>query len=166
MNMPFAHFSGSAFVIPENPQALERRFQPVSVPEPTNEEAVQILRGIARKYEATSIPERMDEGWLQPRIFRPVNLTFTDILFTFYMVIFMSKPVRFSPRGEFRMVHVFGFRQAHHRIRYSEEALQSCVKFASQYIQDRPGDPGDFTSAVGRYWIHLPKGEIYCRLYH
>lgn len=51
--------------------------KPVSVPEPTNEEAVQILRGIARKYEA------------------------------------------------------------HHRIRYSEEALQSCVKFASQYIQDR-----------------------------
>ena len=33
-------------------QALERRFQPVSVPEPSNEEAVQILRGIARKYEA------------------------------------------------------------------------------------------------------------------
>ena len=65
MNMPSAHFSGSAFVIPEHPQALERRFQPVSVPEPTNEEAVQILRGIARKYEATSIPERMDEGWLQ-----------------------------------------------------------------------------------------------------
>jgi len=61
----------------EKDKALERRFQPVSVPEPTNEEAVQILRGIARKYEA------------------------------------------------------------HHRIRYSEEALQSCVKFASQYIQDR-----------------------------
>ncbi len=27
--------------------------------------------------------------------------------------------------------------QAHHRIRYSEEALQSCVKFASQYIQEQ-----------------------------
>lgn len=61
----------------EKDKALERRFQPVSVPEPTVDEAVQILRGIARKYEA------------------------------------------------------------HHRIRYSEEALQSCVKFASQYIQDR-----------------------------
>jgi len=61
----------------EKDKALERRFQPVSVPEPTNEEAVQILRGIARKYEA------------------------------------------------------------HHRIRYSEESLESCVKFASQYIQDR-----------------------------
>eukprot|EP00438_Fugacium_kawagutii_P024770 Skav204263 [mRNA] locus=scaffold912:220176:222280:- [translate_table: standard] len=36
-------------------QALERRFQPVSVPEPTNEEAVQILRGIARKYEAGAV---------------------------------------------------------------------------------------------------------------
>lgn len=27
----------------------------MSVPEPTNEEAVQILRGIARKYEATCL---------------------------------------------------------------------------------------------------------------
>eukprot|EP00913_Durusdinium_trenchii_P021936 g20610.t1 len=51
----------------EKDKALERRFQPVSVPEPTVDEAVQILRGIARKYEA------------------------------------------------------------HHRIRYSEEALQSCA---------------------------------------
>ena len=76
------------------------------------------------------------DGYSTPRIFRPVNLTFTDILHSNFDV----KTYRFSPRGEFRMVHVFGFRQAHHRIRYSEEALQSCVKFASQYIQDRPGD--------------------------
>lgn len=40
-------------------EALERRFQPVSVPEPTNEEAVQILRGIARKYEV-----RCWWGWM------------------------------------------------------------------------------------------------------
>jgi len=61
----------------EKDKALERRFQPVSVPEPTNEETVQILTGLAGKYEA------------------------------------------------------------HHRLRYSDEALQACVKFASQYIQDR-----------------------------
>ena len=58
-------------------KALERRFQPVDVPEPTVEQAVQILRGLARKYEA------------------------------------------------------------HHRLRYSEEAIEACVKFASQYVQDR-----------------------------
>merc|ERR1719335_1818586 len=36
----------------EKDKALERRFQPVEVPEPTVEETVQILRGLARKYEA------------------------------------------------------------------------------------------------------------------
>jgi len=61
----------------EKDKALERRFQPVEVPEPTVEETVQILRGLARKYEA------------------------------------------------------------HHNLRYTEEALVSCVKLASQYINDR-----------------------------
>ena len=58
-------------------KALERRFQPVDVPEPTVEQAVQILTGLARKYEA------------------------------------------------------------HHRLRYSQEAIEACVKYASQYVQDR-----------------------------
>ncbi|CAE7472276.1 CLPC1 [Symbiodinium sp. KB8] len=35
----------------ERDPALERRFQPVSVPEPTEEESVQILKGLAPKYE-------------------------------------------------------------------------------------------------------------------
>jgi len=35
----------------EKDKALERRFQPVTVPEPTVDETVQILRGLARKYE-------------------------------------------------------------------------------------------------------------------
>eukprot|EP00418_Pyrodinium_bahamense_P043534 CAMPEP_0179209140 /NCGR_PEP_ID=MMETSP0796-20121207/104304_1 /TAXON_ID=73915 /ORGANISM="Pyrodinium bahamense, Strain pbaha01" /LENGTH=900 /DNA_ID=CAMNT_0020914097 /DNA_START=15 /DNA_END=2717 /DNA_ORIENTATION=+ len=61
----------------EKDKALERRFQPVTVPEPTVEETVQILLGLARKYEA------------------------------------------------------------HHKLRYSDEALVACVKLASQYIQDR-----------------------------
>ncbi|CAE7373225.1 CD4A [Symbiodinium natans] len=35
----------------ERDPALERRFQPVTVPEPTEEESVQILKGLAPKYE-------------------------------------------------------------------------------------------------------------------
>jgi len=35
----------------EKDKALERRFQPVTVPEPTVEESIQILKGLARKYE-------------------------------------------------------------------------------------------------------------------
>eukprot|EP00930_Biecheleria_cincta_P102776 TRINITY_DN945_c0_g4_i1.p1 TRINITY_DN945_c0_g4~~TRINITY_DN945_c0_g4_i1.p1 ORF type:complete len:1052 (-),score=297.98 TRINITY_DN945_c0_g4_i1:85-3240(-) len=35
----------------EKDKALERRFQPVQVPEPTVEETLQILTGLARKYE-------------------------------------------------------------------------------------------------------------------
>mmetsp|Transcript_67005 Transcript_67005/g.216607 ORF Transcript_67005/g.216607 Transcript_67005/m.216607 type:complete len:1085 (-) Transcript_67005:158-3412(-) len=35
----------------EKDKALERRFQPVEVPEPTVDETVQILRGLARRYE-------------------------------------------------------------------------------------------------------------------
>jgi len=61
----------------EKDKALERRFQPVTVPEPTVEETIQILKGLAKKYEE------------------------------------------------------------HHKLRYTEEALESCVKFASQYITDR-----------------------------
>eukprot|EP00930_Biecheleria_cincta_P063374 TRINITY_DN488_c0_g2_i1.p1 TRINITY_DN488_c0_g2~~TRINITY_DN488_c0_g2_i1.p1 ORF type:complete len:1071 (+),score=262.88 TRINITY_DN488_c0_g2_i1:51-3263(+) len=61
----------------EKDKALERRFQPISVPEPTAEETLAILKGLARKYEA------------------------------------------------------------HHRLRYADDALEACVKFASQYIQDR-----------------------------
>jgi len=61
----------------EKDKALERRFQPIQVPEPTVEETLAILRGLARKYEA------------------------------------------------------------HHRLRYADDALEACVKFASQYIQDR-----------------------------
>lgn len=61
----------------EKDKALERRFQPVTVPEPTVEETVQILRGLAKKYED------------------------------------------------------------HHKLKYTDEALQACVKFASQYITDR-----------------------------
>lgn len=36
----------------EKDKALERRFQPVNVPEPTIEEAIEILRGLRDKYEA------------------------------------------------------------------------------------------------------------------
>jgi len=61
----------------EKDKALERRFQPIQVPEPTVEETLAILKGLARKYEA------------------------------------------------------------HHRLRYADDALEACVKFASQYIQDR-----------------------------
>ncbi len=35
----------------EKDAALERRFQPVNVEEPTEEEAVRILKGVAGKYE-------------------------------------------------------------------------------------------------------------------
>jgi len=61
----------------EKDKALERRFQPIQVPEPNEEETIQILTGLARKYEQ------------------------------------------------------------HHKLRYSEQAIESCVKFANQYIQDR-----------------------------
>jgi len=61
----------------EKDKALERRFQPVMVPEPTVDETIEILRGLARKYEA------------------------------------------------------------HHKLRFSDDALVSCVKLASQYIADR-----------------------------
>ncbi|HOR41622.1 MAG TPA: ATP-dependent Clp protease ATP-binding subunit [Atribacterota bacterium] len=36
----------------EKDKALERRFQPISVPEPSIEEAIQILRGLRDRYEA------------------------------------------------------------------------------------------------------------------
>ena len=42
----------------EKDSALERRFQPVTVNEPTIEEAIAILRGIAHYYEA--VPRRGD----------------------------------------------------------------------------------------------------------
>merc|ERR1711988_198530 len=61
----------------EKDPALERRFQPVQVPEPTVEEAIEILRGLRDRYEA------------------------------------------------------------HHKLSYTDEAIESAVKFAHQFISDR-----------------------------
>ncbi len=48
----------------EKDAALERRFQPVNVEEPTEEEALQILKGVCPRYEAhhhvTVLPEAME----------------------------------------------------------------------------------------------------------
>ena len=61
----------------EKDAALERRFQPVTVGEPTEEEAVEILRGLRDKYEA------------------------------------------------------------HHKVKITDEAIDSAVKMSSRYIADR-----------------------------
>merc|ERR1719235_641171 len=61
----------------EKDPALERRFQPVKVPEPTVEETVQILAGLRERYEA------------------------------------------------------------HHKLRYTDEAIECAVKDAHQFISDR-----------------------------
>merc|ERR1719235_1022307 len=61
----------------EKDPALERRFQPVKVPEPTVEETVQILAGLRERYEA------------------------------------------------------------HHKLRYTDEALEAAAQYSSQYISDR-----------------------------
>ena len=74
----------------------------MNVPEPTNEETLTILKGLAKKYEAQS-------G--QAVLCRTVG------------------------RG-----HSNGCQldwQEHHKLKYTDEALAACVKFASQYIQDR-----------------------------
>lgn len=46
----------------EKDAALERRFQPVTVGEPTNEEALQILHGLRDKYEAHHRVKILDEA--------------------------------------------------------------------------------------------------------
>merc|ERR1711998_35729 len=61
----------------EKDPALERRFQPVQVPEPSVEEAIEILRGLRERYEA------------------------------------------------------------HHKLSYTDEAIECAVKFAHQFISDR-----------------------------
>lgn len=61
----------------EKDTALERRFQPVMVNEPTSEQAVQILEGLRDRYEA------------------------------------------------------------HHRVRFSDEALEAAVSLSDRYVQDR-----------------------------
>eukprot|EP00746_Dinoflagellata_sp_MGD_P156591 gnl/MRDRNA2_/MRDRNA2_85895_c0_seq1.p1 gnl/MRDRNA2_/MRDRNA2_85895_c0~~gnl/MRDRNA2_/MRDRNA2_85895_c0_seq1.p1 ORF type:complete len:905 (+),score=71.72 gnl/MRDRNA2_/MRDRNA2_85895_c0_seq1:89-2803(+) len=61
----------------EKDPALERRFQPVKVPEPSVEEAIEILRGLRDRYEA------------------------------------------------------------HHKLSYTDEAIECAVKFAHQFISDR-----------------------------
>merc|ERR1712048_485232 len=61
----------------EKDPALERRFQPVKVPEPSVEETIEIVRGLRERYEA------------------------------------------------------------HHKLRYTDEAIECAVKFAHQFIADR-----------------------------
>ena len=43
----------------EKDAALERRFQPVTVEEPTEDECIRILEGLKEKYEAHHDVERM-----------------------------------------------------------------------------------------------------------
>merc|ERR1711988_1984087 len=61
----------------EKDPALERRFQPVQVPEPSVEDSVEILKGLRERYEA------------------------------------------------------------HHKLSYTNEAIECAVKYAHQYISDR-----------------------------
>ena len=61
----------------EKDPALERRFQPVQVPEPTVDETIEILKGLRERYEV------------------------------------------------------------HHKLKYTDEALECAAKFSSQYISDR-----------------------------
>merc|ERR1712226_1672706 len=61
----------------EKDPALERRFQPVQVPEPSVEDSIEILKGLRERYEA------------------------------------------------------------HHKLRYTNEAIECAVKYAHQYISDR-----------------------------
>merc|ERR1711937_339603 len=61
----------------EKDPALERRFQPVQVPEPSVEETIEILKGLRERYEA------------------------------------------------------------HHKLNYTDEAIECAVKFAHQFISDR-----------------------------
>merc|ERR1739848_512487 len=61
----------------EKDPALERRFQPVQVPEPSVEDSVEILKGLRERYEA------------------------------------------------------------HHKLRYTNEALEAAAQYSSQYISDR-----------------------------
>jgi ATP-dependent Clp protease ATP-binding subunit ClpC len=61
----------------EKDPALERRFQPVTVPEPSVEETIQILKGLRERYES------------------------------------------------------------HHKLRYTDEALEAAATFSNQYISDR-----------------------------
>jgi ATP-dependent Clp protease ATP-binding subunit ClpC len=61
----------------EKDPALERRFQPVQVPEPSVEETIQIIQGLRERYET------------------------------------------------------------HHKLRYTDEAIEAAAKFAHQYISDR-----------------------------
>ena len=61
----------------EKDPALERRFQPVQVPEPSVEETIEILKGLRERYEV------------------------------------------------------------HHKLKYTDEALECAAKFSSQYISDR-----------------------------
>ena len=61
----------------EKDPALERRFQPVQVPEPSVDECIQILKGLQERYEL------------------------------------------------------------HHKLKYTDEAIESAAKFAHQYISDR-----------------------------
>lgn len=50
----------------EKDAALERRFQPVTVEEPDEEQAVAILTGLRPQYEAHHHVKITDEGSVQP----------------------------------------------------------------------------------------------------
>lgn len=56
----------------EKDAALERRFQPITVEEPTEEETVEILKGIRENFEKHHQVEITDVPWRQPSGFPSV----------------------------------------------------------------------------------------------
>jgi ATP-dependent Clp protease ATP-binding subunit ClpC len=104
----------------EKDPALERRFQPVLVPEPTVDETYEILMGLRERYEA-------HHKVSFPPFFPPVFSTF-----------FSFSSLDRRKRGKNSLFSRFSPPLSPtQQLRYTDDALMAAAKFSSQYISDR-----------------------------
>jgi hypothetical protein len=71
----------------EKDPALERRFQPVKVPEPTVDETIQILRGLRERYELHHKLQYTDDA-----LIAAAKLSYQYIRFA--LVQYLARPMR------------------------------------------------------------------------
>ncbi|MCR4755641.1 MAG: ATP-dependent Clp protease ATP-binding subunit [Lachnospiraceae bacterium] len=167
----------------EKDAALERRFQPIDVAEPTEEEAIRILKGIAHKYEehhkVTITDEAIDAAVrLSSRYINDRNLPdkAIDLIDEAASAIRLNAPVKQSKIGELeaeiskldkqieRSIKIEAFTQAGELKRQEDKLIEKLNKMRTreaksaskkQYIVNE-----DAIASVVAMWTKIPVSKL------
>ncbi|CAI5493963.1 unnamed protein product [Closterium sp. Naga37s-1] len=123
----------------EKDPALERRFQPVQVPEPSVDETILILKGLRKRYEIHHKLKYTDEA-----LAAVAQLSYQYIRKHIEKDPALERrfqPVQVpEPSVDETILILKGLRERyeiHHKLKYTDEALAAAAQLSYQYISDR-----------------------------